>query len=64
MEQTIVNVDDDEESLQWLCLGWLDGLADLVWGPEEDTGLHRDVDQQDAELLEQSPPSSCKCCCC
>ena len=62
MKQVVANNERGEEKdVQWSCLGWLDGLADLMWGPEEEAGH----ENEDVVPLEQ-PPSPCcgSCCCC
>ena len=62
MKQIVVNNERGEEkNVQWSCLGWIDGLADLMWGPEEEAGH----ENEDVVPLEQ-PPSPCcgSCCCC
>ena len=62
MKQTSANNEGEEENdVQWLCLGWLDGLADLMWGLEEEAGHEK----EDIIVPPEQPPSPCcNCCCC
>ena len=61
MKQTgAYNERGEENEVQWSCLGWLDGLADLMWGPEE-------AGHETENIIvppEQPPSSCCDCCCC